>query len=194
VELPEPIAKRPTSIPAPAVAAAAPLSAPKQGSKPANRIETAYATARPAQAPSVPQPPAQRTPTVKAAPTAAQASTLVDPDEDDVLRQTQSMRAIAVAKSIDDLSELDAETLFGDAGLDLVSAALASAADWPDDELDAAAAAAAPAPRTEPEAKKAPLAADDPFDFFGLGEDAPLELIDDSAPPPSDRAAKAAVR
>jgi general secretion pathway protein A len=194
VELPEPIAKRPTSIPAPAVAAAAPLSAPKQGSKPANRIETAYATARPAQAPSVPQPPAQRTPTVKAAPTAAQASTLVDPDEDDVLRQTQSMRAIAVAKSIDDLSELDAETLFGDAGLDLVSAALASAADWPDDELDAAAAAAAPAPRTEPEAKKAPLPADDPFDFFGLGEDAPLELIDDSAPPPSDRAAKAAVR
>jgi type II secretory pathway predicted ATPase ExeA len=192
VELPEPVAKRPAPSPGAAAApSAAPVSAAKQGSKPVSRIETAYAAPRPPQAPSAPPPPAQRAAAVNAAPPAAPPSSLVDPDADDALRQTQSMRAIAVAKSIDDLSELDAETLFGDAALDLVSAALASAAEWPDDDLDAAAATAAPAPRAEPEAKKAPLPADDPFDFFGLGEDAPLELIDDSAPVSK---AKAAVR
>lgn len=199
VELPVPLAKRPApATPAP-MAAPAPAAAPaQQVSKPVSRIETAYTAPRPTPASSAPAPPApvpaQRAAALKP-PAATQPSELLDPEDDDVLRQTQSLRAIAVAKSIDDLSELDAETLFGDAGLDLVSAALASAAEWPDDELDAAAAAPAQAAaRAVPEAKKAPLPADDPFDFFGLGEDAPLELIDDSAPLPSDRAAKAAVR
>jgi hypothetical protein len=105
------------------------------------------------------------------------------------------MRAIAVAKSIDDLTELDAETLFSDAELDLVSAALASAAEWPDDELEPVAAPAPAAPRAEPEAKKAaPPPDDDPFDFLGLGDDAPLELIDDSAPPSNDRSRTAVSR
>ena len=88
------------------------------------------------------------------------------------------MRAIAVAKSIDDISSSMAETLFSDAELDLVTAALA--AEWPDENDEAA----------EPEAERpkpptaAALPADDPFDLFGLGDDAPLELIDDSAQPP----------
>jgi hypothetical protein len=111
------------------------------------------------------------------------------------------MRAIAGAKSIDDISEFDAETLFSDAELDLVSAALASAADWPDDDEPTAApvpapapprsatakAAPAPAPSRPAAAKAAPQAEEDPFDLFGLGDDAPLELIDDSTLPPSTR-------
>jgi hypothetical protein len=131
-------------------------------------------------------------------------------DSDDELRQTQSVRAIAEAKSIDDLSEIDAETLFSDAELDLVSAALASAAEWPDDDEPTAAPvppprreppksaapppsrretakAAAPAPARPAPAKAAAPAEEDPFDLFGLGDDAPLELIDDSTLPPNTR-------
>ena len=96
------------------------------------------------------------------------------------------MRAISAAKSIDDLSEVDAETLFGDAELDLVSAALA--AEWPDE--DDSTPAAPVSPPAQPVAAKAPPAVakaappdEDPFDLFGLGDDAPLELIDDSSHP-----------
>jgi hypothetical protein len=104
------------------------------------------------------------------------------------------MRAIAVAKSIDDISSSMAETLFGDAELDLVKAALASAADWPDDDELSAPAAAEPARASaksatakhaaEPQPAKAAEPVDDPFDLFGLGDDAPLELMDDSTLPP----------
>ncbi|HUQ53507.1 MAG TPA: hypothetical protein VM692_14875, partial [Gammaproteobacteria bacterium] len=101
--------------------------------------------------------------------------------------QTQTMRAIAVAKSIDDISSSMAETLFGDAELDLVTAALASAAEWPDDDAPPSTTADKPeavkvAPK--PAAAKAPPPVEDPFDLFGLGDDAPLELIDDSTLPP----------
>jgi hypothetical protein len=103
------------------------------------------------------------------------------------------MRAIAVAKSIDDISSSMAETLFGDADLDLVAAALASAAaDWPDGEEPPPAQVA-----PEPKAVKAPSAppkVDDPFDIFDLGDDAPLELIDDSVPPPAGQSRKTAAR
>jgi hypothetical protein len=75
-----------------------------------------------------------------------------------------------------------AETLFGDAELDLITAAMASAAEWPDD--DDVQPAAAP---SKPEPAKAAAPADDPWDLFGLGDDAPLELIDDSAQSPADR-------
>ncbi len=193
--------------PAPAAAAPAPS---KLTAKPASRVETAYAAARPAtkQPPAPPVPAAAPTTTplphvaAKAkAPAAAPPAS--DPGADDELRQTQTMRAIAGAKSIDDLSEFDAETLFSDAELDLVSAALASAADWPDDDEPTAApapapprsatakAAPAPAPAPAPSRpaapKAAPQAEEDPFDLFGLGDDAPLELIDDSTLPPSAR-------
>ncbi len=113
------------------------------------------------------------------------------------------MRAIAVAKSIDDISSSMAETLFGDAELDLVTAAaLASAAEWPDGDEQPA----APAPRTpepakpaataarKPEPVKPPAPAEDPFDLFGLGDDAPLELIDDSTLPPTGLTRKSAAR
>ena len=118
-----------------------------------------------------------------------------------------------------------AETLFGDAELDLVTAALASAAEWPDENEQPAAPAArtpepakpaAPAARTPEPAKPAAPAArtpepakpaartpeppkpaapvDDPFDLFGLGDDAPLELIDDSTLPPSGVTRRSAAR
>ena len=103
------------------------------------------------------------------------------------------MRAIAVAKSIDDISSSMAETLFGDAELDLVKAALASAADWPDGD-EQPAAAAPPAPEPEPVPAPPAMAADDPFDLFGLGDDAPLELIDDSTLPPIGQTRKSAAR
>jgi hypothetical protein len=101
------------------------------------------------------------------------------------------MRAISVAKSIDDISSSMAETLFRDAELDLVTAALA--AEWPDDEDEAAAVAPAAAQPARP-ASAGTRPDDDPFDLFGLGDDAPLELIDDSAEPPTDRPKKTAAR
>ena len=83
-----------------------------------------------------------------------------------------------------------AETLFGDAELDLVAAALASAAaEWPDDQDQKPVEAP-----VEPKAAKAPPKVDDPFDIFDLGDDAPLELIDDSATPPTNQPRKTAVR
>jgi hypothetical protein len=91
------------------------------------------------------------------------------------------MRAISVAKSIDDISEIDAETLFSDAELDLVAAALASAAEWPDEEEDTV--AAAQAEPAKPTAKTLPSDDDDLLGLLGLSDDAPLELIDDSVDP-----------
>ena len=85
------------------------------------------------------------------------------------------MRALAAAKSIDDISNSMAETLFGEADLDMLSSALA--AGWP--EADAA---AAPAPAPAKATKKTDVS--DGFDLFDLGPDAPLELIDDSSLPP----------
>jgi type II secretory pathway predicted ATPase ExeA len=198
--LPEPIIRRVAPLPASAPGATLPLvptvpSAPaKPVVKPVGKLETAYAVPRPAAKPAALGAPAETPPAPAAAPRPAAAkppSPAAHSDEDDVLRQTQTMRAIAGAKSIDDLTELDAETLFSDAELDLVSAALASAAEWPDDAIEPVAAPAPPPPRAAPAApamkKTAPPPDDDPFDFLGLGEDAPLELIDDSTLPPTDR-------
>ena len=92
-----------------------------------------------------------------------------------------------------------AETLFGDAELDLVTAALASAAEWPDDDTQPASAASKPEPtkavaKPERAPAKTSLPADDPFDLFGLGDDAPLELIDDSTLPPANLSRKREAR
>jgi hypothetical protein len=104
------------------------------------------------------------------------------------------MRAISVAKSIDDISEFDAETLFSDAQLDLVAAALASASEWADEEDAADAAASAPPPAPAKPATAKTLPPDDDFlELLGLGDDAPLELIDDSAGP-DGRPRKSAAR
>jgi type II secretory pathway predicted ATPase ExeA len=193
---------RPPPAPAPPPPARAATPTPK-------RIETAYAAPRPAPAaapapapkpavaaapaaaPPAPKPVASAAPPPKPAATNASAPKPAgaappakparDSQDDDLLRQTQTMRAISQAKSIEDISTSMAETLFGDAELDLLSAALASAASWP--EADASGAAPAPqAPAPTPKTQPRPSAADDPFDLFGLGEDAPLELIDDSGP------------
>jgi hypothetical protein len=120
-------------------------------------------------------------------------------DDEDLARQTQTMRALSVAKSIEDVSDSMAETLFGDAELDLLSAALATAAGWSENDADAAppAPAAKPAPvkpapaaAAKPAQAAAPAKAaesDDLLDLLGLSPDAPLELIDDSAQPPADK-------
>ncbi len=173
----------------------APLAAPPPpATKPvSSRVETAYA---PSKAPAAPKPTAPAAPKPTPASTPAPGRTLTAaPEDDDLLRQTQTMRAIAVAKSIDDISSSMAETLFGDAELDLVKAALASAADWPDGEEQPAAPAARPRPQARARARSrrhAPV--DDPFDLFGLGDDAPLELIDDSTLPPIGQTRKSAAR
>jgi type II secretory pathway predicted ATPase ExeA len=169
------------------VAASAPAPVP-----PTKRIETAYtapkgppaATPPPGPAAPLPKPASvAATPLPPAKPTAAQA----DADTDDVLRQTQTMRAISVAKSIDDISSSMAETLFGDAELDLLTAAFASAAEWQNSDD------APPEPAAKPAAAKAPPV-EDPFDLFDLGTDAPLELIDDSDDAAADRARKTATQ
>lgn len=103
------------------------------------------------------------------------------------MRQTQTMRAISEAKSIVDISDTMAETLFGDAELDFLSTSLAAGADWK--EPDAAPTTPAKSPAASAPAKpakaKAPSSDDDLLDLLGLS-DAPLELIDDSAQPPAD--------
>ncbi len=178
--------------PRPAVAAKAPTEA-KPAPKPMQTPPPASATAPTSKvaAPVKPTAPAPA-PKAPAAPAAAAVtqrppvSTPRPPDDDpdaDVLRQTQSMRAISVAKSIDDISNSMAETLFGEADLDMLSAALASAG-WSDEE---ATAAAAPAP-TKTEAPRETLTEpeEDPFDLFDLGPDMPLELLDDTPEAPSN--------
>ncbi len=105
---------------------------------------------------------------------------------EDELHRTQTMRALSVAKSIDEVSDSMAETLFGEADLDMLSAALATAG-WQDETAEPAAAPKpVPAPPQDPPVE-------DPFDWF-LAPDAPLELIDDSEPPPSHTKSKVAAR
>jgi type II secretory pathway predicted ATPase ExeA len=171
-----------------APAAAAP--APKPAAKPANRVETAPAAARP---PSKPAPSPTPLPHVAAAKAAA-ASAAAHEHEDDVARQTQTVRAIAEAKSLHDISDTAAETLFGDAELDLVSAALASAADWPDDDDPTAKPAPALSTSAPASPAKPAAASGDAFDLFGLDDNAPLELIDDSTLPPANPRPKTAIR
>jgi hypothetical protein len=151
---------------------------------------------KPAAPAPTPAPPAAAKPTPAPAPVPSAAPKPEPPAEEDLLRQTQTMRAIAVAKSIDDVSDSMAETLFGDAELDLMTAALASSASWDDDKpgIEApkpdsspppAPKAAAPAkPKPAPAATPKPAESDDLLDLLGLS-DAPLELIDDSTLPPT---------
>jgi type II secretory pathway predicted ATPase ExeA len=193
----------------PPPAAARPTPAPPAAAPPP-RIETAYTAAR-AAPPAKPVAPAAPTPKVAAPAAAAKPSAAPPPkpavasappkpaaprapepkDEDDLLRQTQTMRAISEAKSIVDISDSMAETLFGDAELDFLSASLASAANWTEADATAAPAkkpaSSTPAP-TKP-AQAAPSDNDDLLDLLGLS-DAPLELIDDSAQPPSGQPRK----
>jgi len=186
---------------------------------PLPRVVAAASTPPAARAVKPPQPAA------KPAPPAQPAVS----EDADVLRQTQTMRAISVAKSIDDISNSMAETLFGDADLEKLNSAFEEAAGWTEDDAPAAALSAAstaptapaaarlppqpavaksapqmpaarpaqpmatakPAPQAPatklapqaPAAAPAPPADDDPFDFLGLGRDAPLELIDDPVEP-----------
>ena len=190
---PQPPTPAPPAKAAPPVTAAP--AAPKPAAKPASRVETAPPAARPAPKPTPPASPAPTTtplPHVAAAKATAAAREAKD---DDAARQTQTVRAIAEAKSLDDISDIDAETLFGDAELDLVSAALASAADWPDDDDPTG----KPAPALSQSAaatsgKKGAPGTDDAFDLFGLDDNAPLELIDDSTLPPANPRPKTATR
>ena len=223
---PAPAAPSPPKAAPPATTAPA---AAKPAPKPAPRVEAPASVTRP---PPKPTPPAPTTTPLPHVAKAAAAATAPPKDAE----KPQAGRGIAEAKSIADLSDMDAETLFADAELDLVSAALASAADWPDDDelaapkaaprpATAAAAprpaaakpatpaappakpaapapkAAAPAPKPATPAPKAAAPAakpaaesEEPFDLFGLDDNAPLELIDDSTLPPANPRPKTAVR
>jgi type II secretory pathway predicted ATPase ExeA len=205
-----------TAVTAPAAPTAARAPAAPSGAKPPSRSEPAPAASRPAvKAPASPAPPATAAAAPAPAPAATQrpapakpaapappaaparvAAPPPDPAADDLLRQTQSMRAISVAKSIDDISEIDAETLFSDAELDLVAAALASAAEWADEEEDTVPAAQATPSKpvaAKPATAKTLPPDDDLLGLLGLSDNAPLELIDDSADP-NDRQRKSAAR
>lgn len=208
-KLAAPAAAKTTAAPTPA--RPAPSPAPTQPpAQPVNRAEPP-SPPRPAQKPPTAAPPTVTPAAPAPIPAARVASTKPappDPSADDALRQTQTMHAIAAAKSIDDISDTDAETLFADAELDLVSAALASAAEWPDEEdlvpvpaltpaqpEVAKAAPKAEPPKADPKATSKPNpATEDPFDLFGLGEDAPLELMDDATLPPASPARRTAIR
>jgi len=143
---------------------AARAPAPEPTKPPLPRVVAAAST------PSAARPAMPPQPAAKPAPPAQQAAS----EDADVLRQTQTMRAIAVAKSIDDISNSMAETLFGEADLEMFTSALA-AGGWSESDDPTATGTATPAKKT-----------DDPdaFDLFDLGPDAPLELIDDSSLPP----------
>jgi predicted flap endonuclease-1-like 5' DNA nuclease len=77
-----------------------------------------------------------------------------------------------------------AETLFGDAELDFLSTSLAT------ETAPTPAPAPTPAAKARPKPAKAASSDDDDLlDLLGLS-DAPLELIDDSTPPPGDQSRK----
>ena len=117
-------------------------------------------------------------------PSAPLSEPVAEFDEDsDLVPQTQTIRAISQAKSIDDVSDSMAETLFGEADLDFLSATLASAVSDGEESHVPVSARSPPAPPV-----------DDLMDWFNLGPDAPLELIDDSTVPPGDRRKTAARR
>jgi hypothetical protein len=212
----EPPRQRPraeTAYVKPPVARAPAPETPKPASLP--RVVAAASAPPAARATRPPQPPP------KPAPSAPPAFS----EDADVLRQTATIRAIAVAKSLDDISNSMAETLFGDADLEKLNAAL-EASGSTEDDVPAAAPPASPVPVPSAAAKLPPhapaaklaqpmpspkpasqaaavkpalqappappaaLADDDPFDFLGLGRDAPLELIDE----PLDTQRKEAAR
>ena len=76
-----------------------------------------------------------------------------------------------------------------------LQAALASAADWPDDDDPTGKPAPALSQSTAGKpAKPGAPAAEDAFDLFGLDDNAPLELIDDSTLPPANPRPKTATR
>ncbi len=199
------------AAPAQAPAKATPAAAPPKAAS-AAPAHSAYAYAAPARAPAAPtrapavpataaraspaQPPPAHEPArpPAAAVAAAQAAPARPPaakapqesGEAELLHNTQTMRALASAKSIDDISSSMAETLFGDADLDMLSAALASAG-WSDDpesdELldDFAATSVDSATMETPKGK---------FDSFGQIPEL-LELVDES-PTGKNRAPKIA--
>jgi hypothetical protein len=123
-------------------------------------------------------------------PIAATAAATPAPEmtDDELVHQTQTLRALATAKSIDDISNSMAETLFGDADLDMLSAALASAG-WSDDDDIGGSTAPTRGASTEPPVRSAAgndqakqhTALTDSF-LLDLGLDQPLELAED---PPS---------
>jgi hypothetical protein len=152
VEAPAPRVTRATERAKPTPSASAPARTPATPAKPAAAGRPAFAA---------------NAPTAKPAPGSS--------NDEDQLRQTQTMRALASAKSIDDISNSMAETLFGEADLDMLSAALSTG--W--SESDDAERDAEPSGVAASDAAKE--AEQDPFDLFDLGPDAPLELIDDSA-------------
>jgi type II secretory pathway predicted ATPase ExeA len=195
---PPPAAPRPP--PAPAASTAAPVpprvatahsgertAPPSKPTPPATPPpKPAAATAPPKPAAAIPAKPA----TPSLAPKAPAPRPAEPPSEDDAVYQTQTARAISEAKSIVDISESMAETLFGDAELDFLSTSLAAET--------GAAPTPAPAPAAAAPAKPKPAKAarsddDDLLDLLGLS-DAPLELIDDSAQPPSDKAQKSGTK
>jgi hypothetical protein len=189
VETPPPLAAAPprVTLPAPTFAPSPPPATPPPA--PTLRVDTAYAPKRPAPA-TAPAP----KPAVAAPPSVNPPPPPFDEGDADELRKTQTMRAISVATSIDDISNSMAETLFGEADLDMLSAALASAG-WSDEET----ATATPPEQESPPASAsasasapAPAPVDDPFDLFDLGPDAPLELIDDSMTPQDEQRRKIA--
>ena len=181
------------------------------------RAEMAYARpdpSAPAARIAVVPPSAAATPSSRAAPPAPVASapqsrslrlhrnprprrrTVPVISEEDLLHQTQTVRALAAAKSIDDISNSMAETLFGESDLDMLSAALASSG-WSETSGAETDTASVPEKRSRLRSRKRERRGrafdeeQDPFDFLGLGRDAPLELIDD-APPSNDGKRKTA--
>jgi general secretion pathway protein A len=204
------------------------VEAPARSERPRARTEMAYARQEAPPATRAQAPPATRAqapsargvtaPTVQSAPHAARTAASTGPrpaaptkpaapqpaterSDEALSHQTQTVRALSAAKSIDDISNSMAETLFGEADLDMLSAALGAAGwsgdagqggDGGDGGDDAGAAPrepdAAPAPKRAAAAPQ-PAADEDPFDLFGLGPDAPLELIDDSTSPDVGKAA-----
>ncbi|HUL82467.1 MAG TPA: AAA family ATPase [Gammaproteobacteria bacterium] len=228
---------RPAAPQPPAAAAAKPAVPLPRVVAAASTPTPAPRAAKPAPAPTpMAAPPVRQPVAAKPTPPAARPAPPAQAEDDDVLRQTQTMRGLMAAKSIDDISDSMAETLFGEADLDMLSAALA-ASGWTDDDAaetvaaspPAAAKPAAPAsattaarpataasppvaaarpagpasppvnaarpsppnapasgakPAAPSKALAPPPAEEDPFDFLGLGPDAPLELIEDSEPAP----------
>ncbi|HLF23518.1 MAG TPA: hypothetical protein VI565_06295, partial [Burkholderiales bacterium] len=135
--------------------------------------------------------PAEHQPEMAAAnaPDAARAAN-VEASEDDLPHQTQTTRPLAAAKPVDDISNSMAEALFGDADLDMLSAALASAG-WSDtdNDVDGVVENLADTASDDSATMETPRGK---YASFGASSDGELQLLDDAPAQADGRARKVA--
>jgi general secretion pathway protein A len=157
-----------------------PIKIVKQAPAAAPPPPSAVAT-RPA---AVAAPPAPSKPAPTPRPARATAATPAPGDDG---RETQTARKLATAQSLEQVTDSMAETLFDDADLDMLSAALASAG-WDEDERKHADELLDDLARTIADDSVTMETPREAYASFGSSSGGDLELADESTPQPHRRA------